>query len=71
MWAIRNSSEEFIGYIGLHQIKEKEKYIIEVDQDKKLFNESLGIVSSAINVVCNEIAFKELHLNHVFGSMAL
>ncbi|RGB31670.1 acyl-CoA N-acyltransferase [Rhizophagus diaphanus] len=78
IWAIRNSNEEFIGSIGLLQIKEK--YIIEDDQDKKLFNESyeigyyisseyrgLGIVSAATNFVCNEIAFKELHLNYNIG----
>ncbi|CAB4423630.1 unnamed protein product [Rhizophagus irregularis] len=77
-WAIRNSNDEFIGCIGLLQIKEK--YIIEDDQDKKLFNESyeigyyisseyrgLGIVSAAANFICNEIAFKELHLDYIIG----
>ncbi|GBC09288.1 hypothetical protein RclHR1_08740008 [Rhizophagus clarus] len=78
IWAIRNSNEEFIGCIGIHQINEK--YTTEDDQDKNLFNGSyeigyyisseyrgLGIVGSAVNFVCNEIAFKELHLNHVIG----
>ncbi|CAB4394596.1 unnamed protein product [Rhizophagus irregularis] len=41
MWAIRNSNEEFIGYVGLYQTNEK--YVIEDDQDKKFFNESYGI----------------------------
>ncbi|GBC41675.2 GNAT family N-acetyltransferase [Rhizophagus irregularis DAOM 181602=DAOM 197198] len=79
IWAIRNSNEEFIGCIGLHEIL-KEKYAVDDDQDKKLFNESyeigyyisseyrgLGIVSAAANFICNEIAFKELHLNYIIG----
>ncbi|CAB4394597.1 unnamed protein product [Rhizophagus irregularis] len=79
IWAIRNSNEEFIGCIGLHEIL-KEKYAVDDDQYKKLFNESyeigyyisseyrgLGIVSAAANFICNEIAFKELHLNYIIG----
>jgi len=77
-WAIRNSNEELIGCIELYQFEEK--YFIEDEQDKKLFNgyeigyfislkyRGLGIVSSAVNFVCNEIAFKELHLNHIIGN---
>ncbi|PKK72617.1 acyl-CoA N-acyltransferase [Rhizophagus irregularis] len=57
-----------------------QKYAVDDDQDKKLFNESyeigyyisseyrgLGIVSAAANFICNEIAFKELHLNYIIG----
>jgi len=38
MWAIRNSSEDFYWVYWI--ISNKRKYIIEDDQDKKLFNES-------------------------------
>ncbi|RIA89007.1 acyl-CoA N-acyltransferase [Glomus cerebriforme] len=79
VWAIRNSNEELIGCIGLHKFKGK--YFVD-EQDKKLFNDdgyeigyyisleyrSLGIVSSAVNFVCDEIAFKELHLDYIYGN---
>ena len=62
------------------EINKEEKYFVEDEQDrKKLYNGheigyyisskygNLGIVSSAVNFVCNEIAFKELHLNYING----
>jgi RimJ/RimL family protein N-acetyltransferase len=78
MWAIRNLKDDYIGGIGLHHIGEK--YFIEDEQDKKLFINAyeigyylsseyrgLGIVSSAVNFVCNNIAFKELNLDYVLA----
>ncbi len=81
VWAIRNSiNDEYIGCIGLHSFKGK--YLVEDEQAKKLFDEgygigyyvslkyrNLGIVSSAVNFICNEIAFKELHLNYVYANV--
>ncbi|CAG8637300.1 11074_t:CDS:1 [Funneliformis caledonium] len=79
IWAIRNSSnDEYIGCIGLHSFKGK--YLFEDERDKALLDEgygigyyislkyrNLGIVSSSVKFVCDEIAFKELRLDYVFA----
>ncbi|CAI2164976.1 15942_t:CDS:1 [Funneliformis geosporum] len=81
IWAIRKSSnDEYIGCIGLHSFKDIN--FLEDERDKKLFNEgyglgyyislkyrNLGIVSSAVNFICDEIAFKELRLDNVYANV--
>ncbi|CAG8531318.1 17077_t:CDS:1 [Dentiscutata erythropus] len=77
-WAIRNDQNEFIGCIGLLLLDES-SYNISSDFNYLSKNSyevgyfisphyrNLGITSSALNFVCDEIAFNGLGLDHLYG----
>ncbi|CAG8717709.1 4913_t:CDS:2, partial [Racocetra persica] len=78
-WAIRNDQKEFIGCIGLLLLDES-SYSYNVSSDFYLSENSyeigfyispdyrnLGITSSALKFVCDEIAFGGLGLSHLYA----
>ncbi|CAG8575163.1 14346_t:CDS:1 [Acaulospora morrowiae] len=82
-WAIRNTRKEFIGCIGLNSLDEEpynyttngplesgfppKKNSYEIGYYISHFYRNLGISSSAVKLVCEEIAFKGMGLHEVYG----
>ncbi|CAG8628476.1 4618_t:CDS:2 [Racocetra fulgida] len=76
-WAIRNGQKEFIGCIGLLLLDESsynvssDFYLSENSYEIGFYispdYRNLGITSSALKFVCDEIAFSGLGLSHLYA----